>query len=181
MKIVVINGHKYYWYSTGRLNMTLFEEITKTLSKNHEVKTTVVEQGYCIDEEVEKYKWADAVIYQSPINWFGVPWALKKYFDEVFAAKIFFAPSEKYGEGGLMGDKRYMFSLTCSAKESDFNDSEGFFDIRSADNIFISLHKMHQFCGFKKIETFCTYNVVKDPQVERFISRLNFHLNKHLP
>ena len=45
MKIVVINGYKYYWYSTGRLNMTLFEEITKTLSKNHEVKTTVVEQG----------------------------------------------------------------------------------------------------------------------------------------
>ena len=89
MKILVINGHKYYWYSTGKLNGTLFEEIVTTLSQDHEVKSTVVEMGYSCEEEIEKYIWADAIIYQNPINWYSVPWILKKYYDEIFLKDIF--------------------------------------------------------------------------------------------
>lgn len=179
MNVLVINGHKYYWYATGRLNRILFEEIVNSLSKEHQVKTTVVEQGYEVEKEIEKYKWADVVIYQNPINWFNVPWILKKYFDEVFKNGIFFNTNAKYGKGGLFCDKKYMFSLTTVSKEADFNDSNGFYDMRSVDDIFISEHKMHQFCGMKKIDTFCMYDVMQNPQIERNLDRLRFHLNKH--
>ena len=180
MRIFVINGHKYYWYATGKLNCTLFREIVDTLMPHHEVKSTIVELGYCVEEEIEKYRWADIIIYQTPINWFSVPWLLKKYFDEVFLSKIFFDESVRYGEGGLFFDKKYMFSLTCAAKESDFNNTDGFFDVRGIDELFLPLHKMHQFCSMRKIETFCAYDVIKNPQIERLKDRLRYHLNKYI-
>ena len=77
MRIFVINGHKYYWYATGKLNCTLFREIVDTLMPHHEVKSTIVELGYSVEEEIEKYRWADIIIYQTPINWFSVPCLLK--------------------------------------------------------------------------------------------------------
>ena len=179
MKILIINGHKYYWYSTGKLNCTLFEEIVKTLSENHDIKTTVVEQGYTPEEEAEKYKWADAVIYQNPINWFSVPWILKKYFDEVFLNKIFYTPCKDYGKCGLLEGKKYMFSLTCAANEKDFSDTNSFFDMRSIDDIYIAQHKIHKFCAMEKIETFCIYNALHIKNIERELDRLRFHLNKY--
>lgn len=179
MNILVINGHKYYWYSTGRLNRLLFEEIVNTLSKNNEVKTTIVELGYEVDKEIEKYKWADVIIYQNPINWFGVPWILKKYFDEIFKKDIFFTSNSKYDSSGLFSNKRYMFSLTSVSKESDFTETDGFFDLRNIDDIYISQHKMHQFCGMKKMETFCAYDVMRNFHTERELDRLRFHLNKY--
>ena len=76
MNIFVINGHKYYWYSTGKLNNLLFEEIISTLKDTHNIRYTILEQGYKTEEEIEKYKWADIIIYQNPINCFSVPWIL---------------------------------------------------------------------------------------------------------
>ena len=179
MKILVINGHKYYWYATGRLNRILFEEIINTLADNHQIKSTIIEMGYSVEEEIEKYKWADAIIYQNPINWYSVPWILKKYYDEVFARKIFFDSSQQYGQGGLMKGKKYMYSLTCGAKESDFSQSNGFFDMRDVDDIFIAQHKMHQYCGMEKIQTFCLYNPTGTVDIEREINSRRFHLRKY--
>ena len=45
MKIFVINGHKYYPFSQGKLNKTLFNKIIELVSPNNDVKTTVVENG----------------------------------------------------------------------------------------------------------------------------------------
>ena len=179
MKILVINGHKYYWYSTGKLNKTLFEAIIKELSDNNEIQTTVIEQGYEIEEEIEKYKWADTIIYQNPINWFSIPWIMKKYFDEVFVQKVFFEHCEKYGGCGLFKGKKYMFSLTCAANEKDFNSTNSFFDMRNVDEIYIAQHKMHKFCAMEKIETFCLYNALHIKNIEREIDRLRFHLNRY--
>ena len=179
MNIFVINGHKYYWYSTGKLNRTLFDEIIKTLSQNHNVKSTIVEYGYNMQEEIEKYIWADAIIYQTPINWYSVPWTLKKYYDEIFVKQIFFETSSKYGKGGLFRGKKYMYSLTCAANETDFIQSNSFFDMRDVDDIYIAQHKMHQYCGFEKIPTFCLYSALSKPNIDRAIDRLKFHLQKN--
>ena len=54
MRIFVINGDKYYWYATGKLNCTLYKEIIDTLRLHHEVKDTIVELGYSVEKEVEK-------------------------------------------------------------------------------------------------------------------------------
>lgn len=180
MNILVLNGHKFYPYAQGLLNKTLFEEIVKMLSPSNEIKTTIVEQGYKVEEEIEKFKWADLVIIQSPVNWFSIPWILKKYFDEIYAYGVFYTGSEKYGKGGLFTDKKYMFSLTWNASETDFEEEDGFFEGQTPDDILINLHKMQEFCGFKKIETFAAYDVIHNTNVPKYIENLHNHLNKYV-
>ncbi len=122
--ILLINGHQYYPFAEGHLNKALFEIAYDYLkNQNYEVKTTISQQNYDIDEELEKHQWADAVILQTPVNWMMVPWSLKKYMDEVYTAgmrgalcvgdgRSAEAPKENYGKGGTMTDKKYMLSLT---------------------------------------------------------------------
>lgn len=180
MNILVINGHKYYSYSQGRLNKTLFDQIVKILTPYNEVKTTVVEEGYDVEEEIEKFKWANIIIIQTPINWFSTPWLLKKYYDEVYSHGIFYTGSEKYGEGGLFTDKHYMYSLTWNTPCDAFTESEGFFDGRSVDDIIISFHKMQEFCGLKKLPTFSVHDVIHNTNVPEYIENLHQHLEKHV-
>ena len=49
-------------------------------SKEFEVRHTHVMDEYDALEEVEKHRWADVVILQSPVNWMGVPWLAKKIY-----------------------------------------------------------------------------------------------------
>ena len=55
MKFLVINGHKYYPFAQGRLNKTLFDKIIELIKPNNEVQTTVVEDGYDLDTEINKF------------------------------------------------------------------------------------------------------------------------------
>ena len=43
-------------------------------------------RGCDIPTEVDKFLWADVVIYQMPGWWMGAPWTVKRYIDEVFTA-----------------------------------------------------------------------------------------------
>ncbi len=179
MNIFVINGHKYYPFSEGRLNQTLFDEIVELAIQDNSVKTTIVENGYDINEEIEKYKWADIIIYQSPVNWFSVPWILKKYFDEIFLYGIFYAASEEYGQGGLMNGKKYMYSMTWNSALADFN-KPGFFDDRSDEDLILALHKFQEYCGFERIKSFFCHDVVKQPDIPVYLEKLKIHLNKYV-
>lgn len=91
-------------------SITLFLQRWRTrLSEKYEVKKTVVADGYQIPEEHEKFKWADAVIYQTPVYWFSVPALFKKYIDEIYEYGLFYQGSEDYGRGGLFTDKSICF------------------------------------------------------------------------
>ena len=177
MNFFVINGHKYYPFSEGRLNRTLFEEIVSIVQKDNIVKTTIIDNGYDIDEEIEKYKWADVVIYQTPMNWFSVPWIFKKYIDEVFRYGIFYEGSRDYGCGGLMNNKRYMFSFTCNSPFEAFDDINGFFSGKSPEEIIIALHKLHQYCAMKPVKSYFAYDVVHNPDVEKYRKELVNHIH----
>ena len=180
MKILVINGHKYYNYSEGKLNMTLFEEILDTLSA-HELKTTVVQQGYDVEAEIEKFLWADTVIFQTPVNWFALPGLFKNYFDEVYRHGVFYGPAEgNYGTGGLLGGKKYMYSLTWNSLASEFDNPEGYYGGKSVDDVFYAPHKLQEFCALEKIPTFSVHDVVRNPDVPRFKRELGEHLRKHI-
>src|SRR3546814_14950213 len=85
--------------------------------RGYDVWTTVLEQGYAIDEEVEKHLWADVIFLQKPVYWFGTPWIYKKYVDAVFTVGMLqgsflesdgrsrSAPARQYGrsEGRRVG------------------------------------------------------------------------------
>lgn len=184
MKFLVINGHKYYPYAKGKLNQTLFDYIISVLKEDgHEIKTTVVEKGtegesdYNVDEEIEKYKWSDMVIYQTPMNWFSIPWIFKKYFDTILKGGIFYTGAKDYGCGGLMGGKKYMFSVTCNSPAYAFENIEEFYNGKSPDELLVALHKMHEFCAMQPVKSYFAFDAVHNPDIERFKKELRNHIN----
>ncbi|MCB0453644.1 MAG: NAD(P)H-dependent oxidoreductase, partial [Aequorivita sp.] len=74
--IFIINGHQKYPFAQGKLNSSLVEMAKKHFeSLGYAVKLTTMEDDYDVNEEIEKFKWADVVFLQSPINWMGAPWS----------------------------------------------------------------------------------------------------------
>ncbi len=190
MNVLMINGHqRYEGFAEGKLNKTIIEAAEKQLTaKGYEVKTTVVESGYDIAEELEKYKWADAFFIQTPVYWMCVPWLFKKYIDEIYTAGIGAVLckddgrtrsdlSKKYGSGGLMNGKKYMISTTWNAPLEALEDSSQFFEGKGVDGAFLWLHKVYQFFGMESLPTFSCHDVLKDADVEGDLKRLEAHLS----
>lgn len=72
--ILIINGAKKFAHSNGQLNDTLTEVAEKWLCDAvHSVQVTRAESDYDIPSEIQKYVWADVVIYQMPGWWMGAP------------------------------------------------------------------------------------------------------------
>lgn len=176
MNILIINAHKFYSYSKGELNKFLFNSIKSYYELANDVKTTIIEQGYDVKEEIEKYKWADVIFFQSPVNWYNIPYSFKQYIDEVYVGGDFYAKAEKYGRGGKFTDKKYMLSLTSAASIKEYTSTDGFFNIRSIDDIFIGFHKTHEYCGMKKLDTFVVYDVFHNIEIEKVKMDLINHL-----
>ncbi|UOY91759.1 NAD(P)H-dependent oxidoreductase [Ectobacillus sp. JY-23] len=174
--ILIINGHEYYEFAPGKLNKTIFDAIVATLKGTYEIQTTVVQNGYDIEEEHKKFTWADVVIYQTPIYWFSVPGLLKTYIDRVYSYGVFFAGSDVYGKGGLMQGKKVMFSTTWNAPEHVFENVNEFMEGKSLEESLLSLHKAHEFVGMESLKTFSCHDVVANPDIDKYMSDLHKHL-----
>lgn len=180
MNIFVINGHKYYPFAQGRLNKTLFNKIVEVLKPYVNIETTIIEEGYELQEEIERFHRADIIIFQSPVYWYSVPALFKEYFDTVYTIGNFARPSDKYGFGGIFKDKKYMYSMTLGAPETAYTASENFFDERCPDEVFIGLHKIQQYCGIKKIKSFYVFNASRNPNIPEILTRLENHLKENI-
>ncbi|MDN5713315.1 MAG: NAD(P)H-dependent oxidoreductase, partial [Acinetobacter sp.] len=138
--------------------------------------------------EVEKFLWADTVIYQMPGWWMGAPWTVKKYIDDVFTeghgslyandGRSRSDASKKYGSGGLIHDKNYMLSLTWNAPMDAFNDAEQFFHGVGVDGVYLPFHKANQFLGMQTLPTFIVNDVIKAPEVEAYMAQYRDHLTQ---
>ncbi|MFV8982679.1 NAD(P)H-dependent oxidoreductase [Serratia sp. JSRIV002] len=187
--ILIINAKKQFGHSNGELNQTLSDVAESFLrDAKHDVQVTVVDDGYDIEAEVQKYLWADTVIYQMPGWWMGEPWILKKYLDEVFTAghgslyasdgRTRSDASKKYGSGGLIQGKTYMLSLTWNAPLEAFTDPEQFFHGVGVDGVYLHFHKANQFLGMEALPTFICNDVIKQPDIASDIARLRAHLGE---
>jgi len=172
--VLIINGHQRYdEIAEGKLTQTFIDKAQDFFENNNfEVKHSVVESDYNIKEELEKFKWADYILFQYPVYWMGVPWLTKKYMDEIFSGgnnTVTFVndgrsrsdSSKKYGSGGLMTDKKYMLSLTYNCPSSEFNNKDGFFDGLTLDEANVAVHKTFQFCGAKPLQTYAIHDIFK--------------------
>ena len=193
MKTLIINASQpVAGMSEGKLNDFLAKVIKDEMEQNgHEVRLTEIKNGYDIDEEVEKHLWADVIITQSPVYWFGNPWIYKKYVDEVFNAGILQQkmvasdgrtrsdPTKQYGTGGLMQGRKYMLSLTWNAPAEAFNDERQFlFAGKSVDDFFTFNTANYKFCGVEILPSFSCHDVLKQGGIEHDIERLKAHLAK---
>lgn len=187
--ILIVNGAKLFAHSNGELNDTLTTLAEHVLSDlGHSVKITRTDSSYDTQEEVEKYLWADTVIYQMPGWWMGAPWTMKKYIDDVFTTghgslyandgRTRSDAAKKYGSGGLIHDKKYMLSLTWNAPIDAFDDPEQFFHGVGVDGVYLPFHKANQFLGMQSLDTFIVNDVIKAPHVAQYEQQYRDHLNR---
>ena len=157
--------------------MTLALEAKKILSTKHDVKLTTIETGYHIESEQDKFHWAESIIYQFPIFWFGTPAIMKQYMQDVYQYGILFTAGKKgYGTGGLLMDKTYMTSTTWNTPLSEFG--HGFFDdVALPDNILTAFHHTQAFLGMKRLPSFSCHDVIKNPDTKNYLKAWKRHLS----
>ncbi|MGH1463028.1 MAG: NAD(P)H-dependent oxidoreductase [Neptuniibacter sp.] len=191
-KALIINTHHYYEFSKGELNSEIVKIFKEKLeNKGYETRLTETDQSWDIEEELEKHQWADVVIVQAPVNWMGVPWPMKKYMDEVYTAGMFGAlcdrdgrsevnPKQGYGTGGTLKGKKYMLSLTFNApKEAFDNPNEYLFQGKSVDDLWFPMHMNFRFFAMEGLPTFACYDVMKNPEIDDDLKRLDKHIDDH--
>jgi len=145
-----------------------------------------------VDDEIAKHQWADAVILQTPVNWMEMPWIFKKYMDEVYTAGMDgrlcdgdgrhrAEPHKMYGSGGTLSGTKYMMSLTFNAPKESFNDSAQFFDGKSVDDLMFPMHMNFKFFDMEALDTFASFDVMKNANAEDDFKRFEAHIDQHFP
>ncbi|AJW62925.1 Modulator of drug activity B [Elizabethkingia miricola] len=192
-KVLLINTHLTYPnFSEGKLNDS-FHQIAKEffLSKGFDVTETKVEDGYNVNEEVDKHMEAEIIILQTPINWFGAPWIYKKYVDDVFNSGL---QSEKflsgdgrtredatkqYGTGGKLQGKRFMISSTWNAPKASFDDpNQVLFGGRGTADVLIHITSNYLFCGVEIVPDYNCFDIYKGGDIVGTLQKYPGHLQK---
>ncbi|TXE12011.1 NAD(P)H-dependent oxidoreductase [Seonamhaeicola algicola] len=188
--IFIINGAHTFAHSGGKFNKTLFNNSMsyfKTL--NYNVKTTEVGSNYDAKNEVEKFKWADIIIYHTPIWWFQIPFGFKKYLDVVFTeghqngiyksdGRSRNNPEINYGTGGLMHGKKYILTTSWNAPKTAFTLKDEFFNETSVDDgAMFGFHKMNAFTGMKPLGSYHFHDIEKNANVPLEIDNYNNFLD----
>ena len=192
-KILLINTHLTYpnW-SEGKLNNAFHQKAKEFfLSKGFEVLETKIEDGYNVDEEVEKHLEANIIILQTPINWFGAPWIYKKYVDEVFNSGLQDARflsgdgrtgedvTKQYGTGGNMQGKKFMVCSTWNAPKASFNDpNQVLFEGRSTADVLIQITSNYRFCAADVVEDYNCFDIFKEGDIVGDLENYPKHLEK---
>ena len=177
--IFIINGSHPFAHSSGRFNETLFlnsQSYFESLNE-YSVKTTQVGNDYDKSEEVEKFKWADVVIYHTPIWWFQLPYGFKKYIDEVFTeghrngiynndGRSRINPAINYGTGGELKGKKYVLTTSWNAPKQAFELEGEFFAQKSVDEgTMFGFHRMNAFVGMEPLSTMHFHDMEKNADV----------------
>ncbi len=190
MKLLIINGHqKYEGVAEGGL-----AELYTSMAKEHfeesdvEVITSNVDT-YDIQDEIEKMLDADYIMMHTPVYWFGVPWTAKKYLDEVFnvglAEKTLLAhdgrviddPEKQYGTAGKLKAKMFM-TATLNAPENAFADKNQYLmGEKTLDDVLLPVTSIFKFCGAEILNSFGSYDVMKNPQIDEDKKRFSQYLN----
>lgn len=194
--IFIINGGQTFAHSGGLFNNSLTNWTKETFEEQgFSVRVTSVNDAYDPFDEAENFKWADVIVYHTPIWWFQVPYLLKKYIDEVFTAGhnngIYSSdgrsrrnPEINYGTGGLMQGKKYMVTSSWNAPDTAFTLPDEFFDQHTPDEgILFGFHKMNQFAGLTRIAGMHFHDLEKNAtpeRIENYRKAYIEHVNKVL-
>ena len=190
--IFVINGSHPFAHSEGKFNETLFKNTIAYIESldGYEVQSTQVGNNYDPKAEVEKFKWADLVIYHTPIWWFQIPFGFKKYIDAVFTeghqngiynsdGRSRKNPAINYGTGGLMHGKKYILTTSWNAPKTAFTLENEFFEQKSVDEgVMFGFHKMNAFTSMELLATHHFHDMEKNADVPLELKEYNAFLEK---
>ena len=190
-KIFVINGGQTFGHSGGRFNRSVTDATINffTTHPGFEVRSTDINTNYDPKQEVENYKWADVIIYHTPVWWFQLPHGMKKYIDVVFTeghdngiyhsdGRSSANPAINYGTGGSLHGKQYMLTTSWNAPKEAFTLPGEFFNEKSVDEgPMFGFHRMNAFTGMKPLEGMHFHDVEKNADIVKDLKRYDDHLN----
>lgn len=191
-KIFIINAGQKFGHLGGRFNETLANTSLTFFESNpeFEVKTTNINEEYDPKAEVEKFVWADVIIYHTPIWWIQLPYGFKKYLDIVFTeghAKGIYKndgrsrknPAINYGTGGMLNGRKYMATTSWNAPKEAFTLPGEFFNQHSVDEgPLFGFHRMNAFIGLTPLKSIHFYDIEKNATIENYIEMYQNHLKK---
>ncbi|ATL31835.1 NAD(P)H-dependent oxidoreductase [Streptomyces formicae] len=134
-----------------------------------------------IRAEQEKIAWADTLVFQFPLWWFGPPAILKGWFDRVLVQGFGFGVEGpdgrtlRYGDGGLAG-KRALIVTSVGARESGFGPRGIHGSMEEV--LFPLLHGTFWYTGMAALPPFVVYGA--DRLTEAGFSRTTAALRERL-
>jgi len=140
---------------SGRHNFTTFKDASYLRQQQEEIFATE-NGGFAQDiaAEMEKLFWCDALIFQFPLWWFGLPAILKGWVDRVFAMRRIYGGGVYYDRGVFRG-KRAMCSVTTGGRAPMF--SEYGLNGPMSMILFPIHHGILYFTGFSVLEPFLVH------------------------
>lgn len=109
-----------------------------------------------IQQEIEKVKACDLLIFNFPLYWFSVPAILKGWIDRVMISGVFYGGKRIYDQGG-MRDKKAMLSLTLGGREHMFGPQSLHGELETL------LRPLQQgtlaYCGFSVLKPFYGFHI----------------------
>ncbi len=118
-----------------------------------------------LQAELDKLQWCDALIFQFPLWWFGLPAILKGWVDRVFAMGRVYGGGKWYDRGVFQG-KRAMISLTTGGPSTMYSPTGLHGDINAI--LFPIHHGILRFTGFDVLPPFVAWSVARaEPEVRQ--------------
>lgn len=111
--------------------------------------------------EQEKVAWADVLVFQFPLWWFGPPAILKGWFDRVFVQGFAFGLHDeqgrdlRYGAGAPLAGKRALVVTTVGARPTAFHARGVHGHIE--DVLYPLLHGTFWYAGIAALPPFVVY------------------------
>jgi NAD(P)H dehydrogenase (quinone) len=114
--------------------------------------------------EMDKVAWCDALIFQFPLWWLGLPAILKGWVDRVFAVGRAYGGG-RYFNRGVMAPRRAMCSVTVGGTADAYSDIGAYGQL---DQILRPInHGILGFVGFTVIEPFVVHAPARMTEDER--------------
>ncbi|HVV74265.1 MAG TPA: NAD(P)H-dependent oxidoreductase [Verrucomicrobiae bacterium] len=107
-----------------------------------------------LQAEMDKLAWCDALIFQFPLWWLGMPAVLKGWVDRVLAAGFAYGGG-RYFDRGVFSGKRAMCSVTVGGPRAAYSTSGIYGPMHSI--LFPIHHGIFAFVGFTVLEPFVVY------------------------
>jgi len=132
-----------------------------------------VEQARAVEEgafspdlarEQDRLFWAELVIFQFPLWWFGPPAILKAWIDRVLAFGLLYDLSHRFDRGRLLG-RRAMLSVTTGGTTARFSDDGLYGDV---ERVLYPLHRgVLQYLGLGVLEPYVAYAASRSDEAGR--------------
>lgn len=156
--VLVISGHPDLKNSVA--NKTILDEIAARLPQAEIRKLDELYPTYQFDIKAEQaaLEKADVVVFQFPMNWYGVPGLLKLYIDKVMEH------GWAYGSTGTaLAGKKFIISLTTGVPEAAF--AAGAFVGHTVEELMFPLVKFAEMTKLDCKKIFCSNGMMCVPGV----------------